>query len=355
MSTVLTKASRQLFSRTPDEYVTDLATLLAKCRAEKLESRDCWQLPQTITPIPLYDSVGLEVEGSGRLALTDWSFLQVCKMAQVSKDTLNKLTPDTAAKALAETLPVGKKPTQLLTSGGTVRSVHGTNYSRLWNADLMDAVADASGGRFAPPPKGMNGATGLYLGEQDLFAFLIDPDGWCEVDGEAFAPGFFVWNSEVGRRSVGIQTFWFQQICQNHIVWDATEIKEATWTHTAKVDEAIPTIRALVAALAQKRDERRDTFVKVLKKAATETLGADAEEVVKALTKHGIPQGLGKLACEQCHEEGKRFTVFALLDALTRMNRESKFAGDRADADVRAASLLNLVADPADRILLLAA
>ena len=62
----------------------------------------------------------------------------------------------------------------------------------------------------------MNGATGLYCGEQDLFVFLIDPVGWAEIDGEAFAPGFFVWNSEVGKRSVGIQTFWFQQVCANH-------------------------------------------------------------------------------------------------------------------------------------------
>lgn len=52
----------------------------------------------------------------------------------------------------------------------------------------------------------MTGATGLYCGEQDLFCFLIDPAGWIEIGEEAFAPGFFVWNSEVGRRSLGIST-----------------------------------------------------------------------------------------------------------------------------------------------------
>jgi hypothetical protein len=45
---------------------------------------------------------------------------------------------------------------------------------------------------FSPPPVGLNGATGLYAGEQDLFCFLIDPAGWVEIDGEAFAPGFYV-------------------------------------------------------------------------------------------------------------------------------------------------------------------
>ena len=70
---------------------------------------------------------------------------------------------------------------------------------------------------FQPPPKGFNGATGLYAGEQDMFCFLLDPAGWAEIDGEAFAPGFFVWNSEVGKATVGISTFWFQAICQNHV------------------------------------------------------------------------------------------------------------------------------------------
>ena len=45
-----------------------------------------------------------------------------------------------------------------------------------------------------------------------MFVFLIDPTGWAEIEGQTFAPGFFIWNSEVGKRSLGIQTFWFQAI-----------------------------------------------------------------------------------------------------------------------------------------------
>lgn len=56
--------------------------------------------------------------------------------------------------------------------------------------------------------------TGLYAGEQDMFCFLIDPPGWTEIDGQAFAPGYFVWNSEVGCRSVGIETFSLSAACR---------------------------------------------------------------------------------------------------------------------------------------------
>ena len=35
----------------------------------------------------------------------------------------------------------------------------------------------------------MTGGTGLYCGEQDMFCFLIDPQGWTDIGGEAFIRG----------------------------------------------------------------------------------------------------------------------------------------------------------------------
>src|SRR6185436_14657769 len=114
-----------------------------------------------------------------------------------------------------------------------------------------------------PGPKRPRG-TGLYLGEQDMFVFLIDPLGWTEIDGEAFAPGFFLWNSEVGKRSVGIQTFWFQAVCQNHLVWDAVEVVDFSRKHTANVHDSLSEIRRHIERLVEKRDDRRDGFAKVM-------------------------------------------------------------------------------------------
>lgn len=87
--------------------------------------------------------------------------------------------------------------------------------------------------------------------------FLIDPTGWAEINGEAFAPGFFVWNSEVGKRSVGVQTFWFQAVCQNHIVWDAVEVVDFSRKHTGKVYESVAEIRSIIARLVEKRDAHK--------------------------------------------------------------------------------------------------
>ena len=286
---------------------------------------------------------GLSIQGGndGAFLMNDWSFTQLCRMAGVGKDTVNKLSALTAAQVFKETLPIGQKPIQLLTDGQTVRSIHGTQYTRLWNADLVTVLQEFAVD-FSPPQKGMNGATGLYAGEQDMFAFLIDPLGWTEIDGEAFAPGFFIWNSEVGRRTLGIETFWFQAVCQNHIVWDATEVTSWTRKHTAKVGDGLSEIRKIIAGLVEKRDQRKDGFLKVVRKAMETKLGTDAEEVMKELTKKGFTRAVAKKAAEIAQENG-RFTIFSIVDALTRMSQEAEYAGDRIEADQKASSLLQLV------------
>lgn len=337
----LTRAHHELFCRAPDERFRSLDELWQHCRDERKCSSEHWQLPQSLRPQSEDGSVLLSVEGLGPGRLNDWSFGQLCRLSGISKETIGRLTAETASIALHETLPAADKPVQLLTAGATVRSLHGVSYTRLWNADLLEVVR-SYGSDFEPPPVGFSGATGLYCGEQDLFAFLIDPLGWTEIDGEAFAPGFFVWNSEVGRRTLGIQTFWFQAICQNHIVWDATNVVEFTRKHTASVGSGLAAIGRLIEALVEQRDARRDGFFKMIRRAMSERLASDADEALKALYAGGIPRQLAKQAVELAQTQG-RFTVFALVDALTRLTQRAEFVGERVELDQKAAALLSLV------------
>ena len=204
----LTRAHQELFRRRPDERFESLAALLAHCRDDRERSTDRWQSPDTLIPDPLGNGLVLALGHDGAFELNDWSFTQLCGLAGVSKDTVNRLSAETASRVFPETMPGGNKPLQLFTTEREVRSIHGHSYTRLYNADLVAMLMEFAVD-FQPPQKASTGGTGLYCGEQDLFAFLIDPTGWAEIGGEAFAPGFFVWNSEVGKRSVGIQTFWY--------------------------------------------------------------------------------------------------------------------------------------------------
>jgi hypothetical protein len=338
----LLNAREELFRRAPDETFPSLQSLWEHCHGEKKRSADRWRPPQSLTPTPGGERPTLDLgEGASPFRLNDWSFTQLCQLAGASKETVNRLTADTASRVLRETLPRGSRPLQLFTQDDLVRSIHGHGYTRLHNADVVTMLREFAVD-FAPPQAGKTGGTGLYCGEQDLFCFLIDPTGWAEIEGEAFAPGFFVWNSEVGRRSVGVSTFWFQAVCANHIVWDAVEVTEVTRKHTGRVGEALADIRRAIEQLVEQRDRRRDGFVEVVGKAMHQSIGEDAEEAMKALVRSGVPRTLGARALDIARTQG-RFTVFSLVDALTRLAGELRNAGDRSEADQKAASLLALV------------
>src|SRR5690606_967654 len=135
-----------------------------------------WQQPQTLMPNLEEGALRLTLQDGSSAGLIDWSFTQMCRLAGISKDTINRLQPKTAMMALRDTLPQGDKPVQLLTTGQTVRSLHGVAYTRLWNEELLDTVREAAP-EFQPPQTAYNGGTGLYCGEQDMFCFLIDPVG----------------------------------------------------------------------------------------------------------------------------------------------------------------------------------
>jgi histone H3/H4 len=278
----------------------------------------------------------------GAFLMNDWSFSSLCRLAGVSKDTVNRLSPRTASIVLEETIPrSGTKPLQILTENDRIRSIHGASYTRLWNTELLSLIREFATD-FQPPQQAVTGGTGLYAGEQDLFVFMVDPLGWTEIGGETFAPGFFAWNSEVGRRSVGIETFWFQAVCQNHIVWDAAEVVEFSRKHTANVHEALIGIRQIIENLVAKRDARKDGFASVIRKAMDTKLGNDAEETLKEVCKNGIPHSVAREAITIAQEKG-RFTVWAVVDALTRLAQQSRNAGDRTEADAKAAKLLTLI------------
>ena len=338
--TTLTRASQQLFERSPDERFESFQELYEHCQREKQFSCDLWQPPQSLRPTAAGGEVTVTIDDGETHRLNDWSFSQLCRMAGIQKETVNRLSSETASQALRETLPSSGKPMQLLATGKSIRSLHGASYTRLWNADLLSVVAEFATD-FQPPQKGNGGATGLYCGEQDLFAFLIDPLGWTEIGGEAFAPGFFLWNSEVGRRSVGIQTFWFQAVCQNHIVSDAVEVCEFSRKHTANVRDGLFDIRCIIDDLVAKRDARRDGFATALARAMRERLGSDTEEVMKVLTQHEIPRNLAKQALDVAEQQGA-FTIFSVVDALTRLTQSIRYAGDRVEIDARVGTLLAL-------------
>lgn len=339
--TNLTRASHELFSREPDERYPSLTSLMDHCRQQRDDSRELWWQPDQLATQAV-DVLDLKLAGGdgAELKMTDWSFTQLCSLCRVHKGTVNRLRANTAAQIFRETMPSTGKPMQVLATDEKARAIHGASYTRLYNSELLDVVAESADG-FEPPPKGLNGATGLYCGDEDLFCFLIDPNGWIDINGEQFAPGMFCWNSEVGKRSIGVQTFWYQRICGNHIVWDAVEVVEFSRKHTANVRESLSEVRDIICRLVNRRDERRDGFAKVIKTAMGTRFANSAEDAVFELTKHGFARTLATKSIDYASERGS-LTVFSVVDALTRLTQKMVNAGDRTALDQKAARLLSL-------------
>jgi len=130
-------------------------------------------------------------------------------------------------------------------------------------------------------------------------------------------------------------------VCGNHIVWDAVEVVEFTRKHTGNVGDSLAEICRIAEDLTRKRDERKDGFARIIAKAMNESVGT-AEEAAKFLAQKGINRSQVKRAVEQIGSEGKSFTLWTLVDALTRLTQEVRYAGDRLEADVKVAQLLAL-------------
>lgn len=337
----LMRANEELFKRPPDECFESLGDLRRHCYDLQQASSESWFKPQNVSALVESGRVAVRYEDGEVNSLNEWSFGQLCSLCKISPGTINRLSPDTATKAINETLPSADRPIQFLNGEHNVRSIHGINYTRLWNTELLDVV-DEFASDFGPPKKASSGhGKGLYAGERDLFAFLVDDNAWVEVGGDQFAPGFFVWNSEVGCRSLGIQTFWYQHICGNHIVWDCIDVKEFTRKHTASVRDGLGQIRLMLESLIDVKNQRQEQFAAKIEQARKTKLGDDAEEVTKLLRKQGIPLGMLKAATKITAGNN---SAFAWVDALTRATGKLQFAGARNALDQKIGSILSLVA-----------
>jgi hypothetical protein len=76
-------------------------------------------------------------------------------------------------------------------------------------------------------------------------------------------------------------------------------------------------------------------------KRAMETRFEDSDEAQKALIKTGIGQRLTRQAVELAGQQG-RYTVFSMLDAVTRLAGSIVNAGERSKVDQQVGTLLEL-------------
>ena len=100
----LTRASKELFRRTPDECYPSLGVLSQHTQWQRQEALEVWQPPRTLSVRAVEsDLLMLDAGNDGAFTMNDWSFGQLCRLSGVAKETVNRLSPDTASRVFSKT------------------------------------------------------------------------------------------------------------------------------------------------------------------------------------------------------------------------------------------------------------
>lgn len=253
----LDQCHHQWATRPADERFTSLDAMLKQMTQQANISREAVINPNKLVMQTIDDGRLMMDDGQQLLEPSAWAFDQLAYMADAPAGYLRKLPASISAQALNHGLKQHQGDVGVLARGkhglaqdgtGTLAAVTGPKYGRIWNRDVVKALRDRFGngvdgdfkvpGEFGKDVKITKENTTLYAGDRDMFVFLADEKNRIELPGRrggqmgSFARGFFVWNSEVGSRTLGIATFLFDYVCSNRLVWGAQGFEEIKITHT---------------------------------------------------------------------------------------------------------------------------
>ncbi len=347
-------------TRPEDQRYTSLEDLKTSVLTRKHES---WTAnPATVELRTVADADALRVsvydpsKGERRLlSPTNWSFGQLSQYAGAPASYMRKLPAELAAINLQWGLEKMALRDDALILGQTngdnhLRAMTSTSYGRIWDHEVVDAVERVNeDGRWKIPAasyttKNPKRATTLYASDRDVFLFLVDPDHPIEVKGETLFRGFFAWNSEVGASVFGLSTFLYRYICDNRIVWGATDVQELRIRHTGGAPERF----AYEGAKYLKRyaEETVQPIVRQIE-------AAQRFEIPKATEKTGVEQWLqsrgftssvakNSVAAAQA-EEGDARSLWDIVQGVTAYARTIPHTDERVSLERQAGKLLELV------------
>lgn len=372
--TNLMTASRQWATRPADERFVSLPEMynfMQRVRqhssAKVVSSRALTALPAAEITKDTKDHTGLMLTGpnGSAVAPTHWAFNQLAQRAGAPAAYLRGLPAPIAADCINYGLKHSRNVEELgvllhkdAATTPELRAVTGPNYGRVWNATIVESLmkrfGDGVTGHFKVPGefgKRVNVTrdnTTLYASDRDMFVFLADEEHRIEMPGRrpgltgSLARGFFVWNSEVGKCTLGIATFLFDYVCCNRIVWGAQDYAEIRVRHTSGApDRWVEEVTPAIAAYAESSTL---PITQALENARAKKIG-NPEEVTEFLAKR-FSRNIAK-AVEAAHMADEDRPIETMWDAVTGITayaRGVQYQDDRVEFEREAGKILDMVA-----------
>lgn len=288
-----TTASYQFMSRPDDERFTSLTDLHAFTTSQRERSKQAVISSRKLRFAPTDDNKGIVLEGNRSNANpTHWSFTQLSQLAGVPASLLRSQCENSLAPLAADNLNAGmnvirdvedvgillrhEEPMNFSSTGTgiavrgsdiTLAAATGPKYGRIYNSEVTRELTKRFGngiddtdwtvpGFFGKALDNVTKAnTTFYASDRDMFVFLADEKNRVELpnrrNGEkgSLARGFYIYNSEVGSKALGIAFFLFDYVCCNRIIWGVQEFERIAIRHTSGapdrwMEEIIPTLKA---------------------------------------------------------------------------------------------------------------
>jgi len=361
MRTTLTAASHQWATRPDDERYLSLAALKAAVLHRKSES---WTATPTTHDIQILPAASggivaqvFDPTRGEKIALhpTHYAFGQLAQYASAPAAYLRTLPAELAAINLQwglERSPLREDSLVLAQSNGThaLRAMTSTSYGRIWDSEVVDAVEKANlDGRWQIPAASYattnpKRATTLYAGDRNVFIFLVDPVNVIEIGDEKLFRGFMVWNSEVGAAVFGLTTFLYRYVCDNRIVWGATDVRELRIRHTGGAPDRFAYEGQKF--LAQYAEESTAAIVAGISAAQQKKIPIGKDETVAGwLQKRGFTKSEAVASVDAgTAEEGKVRTIWDIVNGVTAFARSISNADTRVALETKAGKLMEIVA-----------
>src|SRR5918994_366175 len=230
-------AHREWATRPPDERYASVEALheAARARRDRTMERDI-ETGDFRTEAVASDGLAI-CESSGRTAaLTHWSFEQLATIAGAPPKYLRSLPAPIASDAINYGLQRHRRTQHQLfvdrDAPWTVHAITSSRYARVHHDELATRVLDLMAAHPAwhlplGYKDGVYGAelvpSGAYLGDRDMFVFVVDEnrdlDDPTDASHAGLFRGFMLRNSDVGAAALTLDVFLNRSVCSNHVIW----------------------------------------------------------------------------------------------------------------------------------------
>ena len=354
-------AHREWASRPPDERYASVHALYeaARARRVRIEERPI-ETGEFRTEADDADDLVM-CETSGRTAsLTHWSFGQLATIASAPPSYLRTLPASIASNAINYGLQRhGREEHQLFVDRDapwTVHAITSPRYARVHHDELASRVVDLMTQHPAwhlplGYKDGEYGAervpSGAYLGDRDMFLFLVDGNRDLDDPTDRTHAGLFrrfiLRNSDVGAAALTLDVFLFRMVCGNHVIWGFQHVAAFRRRHVgASIQEAWSTsLDGVRAALDADTADDRTLLLRATTQELGQTRDAVLETVVRRLDLSQKQAGEAYTLAER-HETNPR-SVWGYVQGLTRLSQRTPWQDGRYVLDRAASRLLTTV------------